>query len=412
MSIFIADTSALKNRSLMFAYANSPYMITTWISGPISEAFLKGPGFRWGFGAFAIITPFVTMPLYFLFQHNYNKAKKAGLVPDRTTNRTIGESFKHYLVEFDAVGLFLITGGLALFLLPFNIYSFQTDGWKSATVLSMLIVGFLMIVAFVVWEKYWAPVTFLPYELLTDRTVLGACVLAAVLFISFYIWNAYFQSFLQVVNRLTVTEATYVGNIYSMGSCFWAIVVGILIRYTGRFKWIALYFGVPLNILGVGLMAAFRQPGVNIGYIVMCQIFVAFAGGALVICEQMAAMAAVSHQYVAVVLAIEAMFASIGGAIGLTVAGAIWTGVFPYRLAEYLPADLKDQAMTIYGDMTVQKSYPDGSAARDAITAAYGDAQKMMLIGGTCILGLGIVCVAVWRDIKVKDFKQVKGNVV
>jgi hypothetical protein len=35
------------------------------------------------------------------------------------------------------------------------------------------------------------------------------------------------------------------------------------------------------------------------------QIFIALGGGALVICEQLAAMAATSHQYVAVVLAVE-----------------------------------------------------------------------------------------------------------
>ena len=34
----------------MFAYASSPYIITTWIGGPLATAFLNGPGFHWGFG--------------------------------------------------------------------------------------------------------------------------------------------------------------------------------------------------------------------------------------------------------------------------------------------------------------------------------------------------------------------------
>jgi len=189
-----------------------------------------------------------------------------------------------------------------------------------------LYAGGLLLIAFALYEKYLAPVTFIPFDLLFDRTVLGACILAAVLFVSFFIWNSYFQSFLQVVNGLTITEASYVGNIYSIGSCFWSLVVGVLIRWTGRFKWLALYFGVPLNILGVGLMIAFRQPDVNVGYVIMCQIFIAFAGGTLVICEQLAAMAATSHQLVAVVLAVEGMYSNIGGAIGSTVAAAVWTG--------------------------------------------------------------------------------------
>lgn len=32
-------------------------------------------------------------------------------------------------------------------------------------------------------------------------------------------------------------------------------------------------------------MIHFRQPDINIGYIVMCQIFIAFARGTLVICQ-------------------------------------------------------------------------------------------------------------------------------
>jgi hypothetical protein len=343
---------------------------------------------------------------------NLRKAKKAGLLPKKESNRTTFGSIKFHLIEFDVVGLLLLCGGLALFLLPFSLYSFQPGGWKSPLVISMITAGGLLIILFAMWEKYGASVTFIPFELLTDRTVLGACILSATLFVSFYIWGSFFLSFLQVVQGLTVTEASYVVNIFSIGSCFWAIIVGLLIRWTGRFKWLAMYFGVPLTILGVGLMVVFRQPGVNIGYIVMCQIFIAFAGGTLVICEQMAAMAATDHQHVAVVLAIEGMFASIGGAIGQSIAAGIWTGVFPKRLAEYLPEGAKADTSLIYGDITKQLSYPFGSEERVAINRAYGDAQRYMLTVGTCILVLAIFAVALWRDIRVKDFKQVKGLVV
>lgn len=208
-----------------------------------------------------------------------------------------------------------------------------------------------------------------------------------------------------------LTRHRYVGQIYTIGSCFWSFPVGIAIRYTGRFKWIALYFGVPLTILGVGLMIQFRQPDVNIGYIVMCQIFIALSGGALVITEQLAAMAATSHQYVAVVLAIEGMFSNIGGAIGSTISAAIWTGTFPEALERRLPASAQDSLLEIYGDLTTQLSYPKGSPTRTAIDASYGEAQKYMLIGATAILALAIVAVLMWRDINVKNFKQVKGMV-
>lgn len=412
MSIFIADTSALKNRALMFAFASSPYIITTWLGGPIAESVLAGPGYAWGFGIFAIVTPIITMPLFGVFMHNYYKAKKQGLVVKEKSGRTTWESIKYYFVQFDVIGLVLVIAGFALFLLPFNIYQKQAEGWKSPMIIAMIVIGGLLLIAFALWERFFAPVKFLPWELLTDRTVLGACVLAAVLFVSFYIWDSYFSSFLQVVNNLDITPSSYILNIYSIGSCFWSIIVGVLVRWSGRFKWLALYFGVPLTILGVGLMIQFRQPDVNIGYIIMCQIFIAFAGGTLVICEQMAVMAAVEHQYVAVVIAMEGMFSSVGGAIGSTVAAAVWQGVFPVKLMEYLPEESQSNFTEIYGDLVTQKSYPVGSATRDAIERAYGDAQKNMLIVATAVLVLAIGATAVWRDIKVKEFKQTKGNVV
>lgn len=412
LSVFVADTSSLKNRGLVFAYSNSPYIITTWLSGPIADRFLKGPGFRWGFGAFAIITPCITMPLFVLFVQNYNKAKKAGLITPRKSDRTFWQSVIHYGKEFDVIGLVLVSGGLALFLVPFNIYTRQPDGWHSPLIICLLVFGIVLLIAFAIWEKFFAPVKFIPYSLLTDRTVLGACILASVSFISFYIWDSYFLSFLQVVNGLTITESSYVGNIYSIGSCFWAIIVGLLIRKTGRFKWLALYFGVPVTMLGVGLMIKFRQPDVNIGYIIMCQIFIAFAGGTIVITEQTAVMAAASHQYVAVVLAVEAMFSAIGGAIGLTVSAAIWQSVFPDKLKEYLPEESMKNFTDIYEQLNVQLSYPIGSPTRIAIQKAYGDGQRAMLIGGTAVLVVCVAAVAMWRDINVKNIKQVRGNVI
>ena len=276
----------------------------------------------------------------------------------------------------------------------------------------MIVIGGLLLILFAVYEKLWAPKTFIPFPLLTDRTVIGACILAATLFVSYYCWDSYFSSYLQVVHGLSITQASYVSNIYTVGSSLFGLVVGVLIRLSGRFKWLALYFGLPLQILGIGLMIYFRQPEWNIGLIIMCQIFIAFSGGTLVICEQMAVMAASKHQNIAVVLAILSMFTSIGSAIGSTISAAIWTSTFPVALANYLPASEQANLYEIYESLTVQLSYPEGSPARTAINMAYGDGQRWMLTAGTAVLAVGVVATAVWRDYRVKDFKQVKGNVV
>lgn len=123
-------------------------------------------------------------------------------------------------------------------------------------------------------------------------------------------------------------------------------------------------------------------------------------------------MAAVSQQHVAVILATLSMFTNIGGSIGQAIAAAMWTGIFPKRLMRYLPAEEQANFTTIYGSLVVQTSYAVGTPTRDAINQAYADAQKYMLIGGTAVLAIAWVACACWRDIKVKDLKQVKGRVV
>ncbi|KAI4289414.1 MAG: hypothetical protein L6R35_001319 [Caloplaca aegaea] len=412
LSVFVADTSSLRNRGLMQAFASSPNLITTWLAGPISSAYLKGPGWRWCFGTFTILVPAITFPLFGLLVHNYTKAKKQGLIPQRSSPRTPWRSVLHYGREFDAVGLLLLSAGVALFLLPFNLYTLQARTWRSPLIICFLVFGVLLLLLFFVWERFLAPVTFIPYALLLDRTVFGACILSTTLFISYFCWSSYFASFLQVVNNLDVTRASYVVQAYTVGSVVASLVVGYLIHRTGRYKPFTLYFGIPVSILGTGLMIHFRQPGRDVGYTVMCQLLISFAAGTIIICDEIAIMAAAaSHQHIAVVLAVLGMFANVGGAIGLTVAAAIWQDILPQKLAEYLPVEELPNLPLIYADITVQLSYPVGTPARTAIQHAYGDAQMMMLVAGTAIWAVGLVAVAVWRDINVIGVKQTKGHV-
>ncbi|OTB07724.1 hypothetical protein M426DRAFT_53055 [Hypoxylon sp. CI-4A] len=409
VSVFIADTSQMKNRAFMIAYAASPWIITVWAYGPACEKMLDTIGFRWGFGIWAIVIPIVCAPLAGLFFWNARKAEQMGLIKVTPHGRGFFANVKWYFIQFDVIGLLTIATGLALFLLSFSLYAKQPDTWRSPLVICFLVFGCLLVIAFGFWEKYGAPVSFLPWWVLKNRTVIFTYTMMASLYMSWYIWDSYFYSMNIVVFNQSITHATYIGNIYTIGSCFWSLVVGVILHYYGRLRPLACYFGVPLTILGVGLMIHFRQPDVNIGYIVMCQIFVAFGGGTLVICEQMTVQAVSKHENIPSVLAIEGLVASVGGAIGLAIASAMWQGIFPVKLAEYLPADALPDLTTIYGDITVQSSYPVGSATRDAINRSYGETQKLMLITSTALYSIMWVSTFLWEDINVKDIKQFEG---
>ncbi|KAK3079365.1 hypothetical protein LTS18_005036, partial [Coniosporium uncinatum] len=121
--------------------------------------------------------------------------------------------------------------------------------------------------------------------------------------------------------------------------------------------------------------------------------------------------AAAKQQHFAVSLAVLGLFGNIGSAIGLTISSAIWQGVLPNKLVEYLPAEELPNLLMIYGDIVTALTYLPGTPTRDAIQHAYADAQRGLLIAATSVWVIGFVAVLMWRDIKVIGIKQTKGVV-
>lgn len=411
VTIFVSDTTSLKNRSLMLSIAGSPYIFTTWSGGPIASAALSGAGWRWGLGVWAVVTPVVVLPFCGIFFWNQHKARKLGFLEGALTIRDLSlSSIWKYCIDVDLAGIFILAAGMTLFLLPMNIYSMQGDGWRSPMIISMIIIGGLLIIAFVFYERFLAPVTFIPYNLLVDRSMLYGGLFFMFLFFNNGVWGSYFSSMLMVVWNQSVANTTYINNIYRTGSSVFAIIIGLFIRWTGRYKPFALYFFMPLMMLGVGLMIHFRQPDQSIGYVIMTQIFVAFAGGPLVECGQMCMMAVADHQHIAVSFAVLSLFGSIGSAIGSTVSAAIWTGTFKKALERHVPKTVNVDM--VYSSLYAQLSYPPGTPERLGIAKAYGDAQKIMCITSVAILTGCFASIVMWRNLNVKTIKQTRGNII
>lgn len=412
MSVFVADLTSLKNRGLVQTLCASSQIVTAWLGGPISTTFLDGAGWRWALGMESVLLPGITLPLLGLFLHYYLKAKKQGLVPQRTSQPTIWKSLAYYVQEFNVVGLLLMSAGVAFLLLPFNLYAFQAKGWGSPLVICFLVFGLVFMVAFGVWERYFAKISIIPWGLMKDRTVAGACLLGFALFLSNMCWGLYLSSILQVNNNMSVTTASYVVQMYTVVGFGFAIFIGALMSYTGRFKPVTLFFAVPMSILGAGLMIYFRQPNGKAGYVIMCQLFTALGGGTIMITDEIAILAAVKEQqHFAVAIALVSMFSNIGSAVGLTLSSAIWQDVFPKSLALHLPLEEQPNIVMIYADLTTQLSYPVGSPTRLAIQKAYGEGQKYLFTAATASLSLAVVATLMWRNINVKNTKQTVGRV-
>lgn len=80
--------------------------------------------------------------------------------------------------------MLLTTAAFSLVLLPLSLAASSKDKWKSGSIIAMIVVGCLCFVAFYVWERYYAPVQYLPFHYLRDRTILGSCVCNFAMFVS------------------------------------------------------------------------------------------------------------------------------------------------------------------------------------------------------------------------------------
>ncbi|KAK4131429.1 MFS general substrate transporter [Trichocladium antarcticum] len=410
IDVVTADISKLKNRGLAFAFTSSPYMITAFAGPKAAEDFYEDISWRWGFGCFAIIFPVVAAPLFFILKFNLRKAEKQGIIASEKPDRTLAQSIWYYVLEFDALGVLLFTAGLTIFLLPFTLAADAPDGWASGYIIAMIVVGFVLLAAFFLYEWLAAPTPLLDYTFLSDRHVVGTCLLDAVYQVSYYCWANYFTSFLQAVNNMSVSNAGYIDNTFNVVSGVLLIGVGFAIRKTGHFKWL-LYLAVPLYTLALGLMIYFRRPEQSVGYLIMCQVFISIGGSIFIIVQQVSILAAVNHQHVAAALALLNAVGTTGGAIGATISGAVWTNTFQKALVKYLPASAMPDLPGIYESLEVQLAYAVGSAERIGIQKAYGYAQTRMLAAGTSFMVLAFVATLLIRNINLANHPQVKGMV-
>ncbi|CAN8098833.1 unnamed protein product [Discula destructiva] len=412
LDVFVADTSGLRNRAFAFAFVGTPFICTAFTAPLAAASFLSTSTWRWGYGAFCIIMAAVFVPLAMVFKFYTIKARKMGLLVRQDSGRSTVQSFVHYFHEFDIVGCVLLMAAFLLVLLPFSLTSYGLAEYKGAQFIAMLVVGILLFPTFYIWERYFTRTHFIRWELFQNRTVTGACALSAILYFSFYQWDLYLQPFILVVYNLDIAMAGYVMEIYNVGSAVWGVLFGLWVRQTKHFKYTALFFGLPLMFLGSGLMIYFRSADQGIGYIVMCQIFIAFAGGTLVISEDMAVMSAADRDGVPMMLSVLGLCSSVGGAFGYAVTGAIYNNVWVKAATRHLPEEYKGNATTIWmGSYTLQTTYEVGSPVRDAINEAWGDYEKNVAICGTAVLILAIPAIAVWKNYNV-DRKQNKGIVI
>jgi EmrB/QacA subfamily drug resistance transporter len=111
--------------------------------------------------------------------------------------RVLGESRDESASSFDIFGAITITGGLSL--LVYTIVDANSSGWGSSKTISLFIVSFVLIAAFIAIERVWKQ-PLLPFRIFRNRTLTGANLtgvfVAMSLFSMFFFVSLYMQQVL------------------------------------------------------------------------------------------------------------------------------------------------------------------------------------------------------------------------
>ena len=381
--IFIADTSTLLNRALLFSLPDVPFLFTVWAGPKLAEMLLVHTGWRWGYGIWTVILPIAFLPLMLALHLNYKKAKKMNLLtPSPKEGQSLVGLARNLWYDLDIMGLVLLCAALALILIPLTIAAKAASKWKNASLIAMTSIGALCLVIFPFWEanRRLAPQPFIPLRLLRNRSVLAGCSISFLYFAVFYTSiQPYFSSYLQVVHSQSVTAAGQIVNLFSLASTIGGLLISLVIKYTRHYKYY-ITLGACVYLLGVGLMIQFRSQDSSIVAIVWTQICIGFGCGLLNVPTQLGVQASVGHADVAAATAAFLTTLEIGGAVGGAISGAIWSNNLLPKLQSYLPQRSRASAEIIFGNITLAKSFAKGSLESVAIDRSYQESLDMILI--------------------------------
>ncbi|KAL4760516.1 siderochrome-iron transporter MirC [Aspergillus foveolatus] len=381
--VFIADSSSLLNRALLALLPELPFLVTVWIGPTIADVVLENSSWRWGYGMWSIILPASFLPLALSLLLNQRKAKRLNLIKERSHHRRgFVAAVRRTWYDLDIFGLTLLSAAVTLILVPLTLAANTKNGWKSNSIVAMIVVGVVCLILLPFWEtsKKHAPKPLLSLHLLKQRTALAGCCLAFFYFMAFYFSvQPYLYSYLQVVQGYDVATAGRVTQTFAFTSTIAAFGVSILIKYTRRYR-VYVTLGCVIYMTGLLLMLLYRKEGSSPLQVLGTQVIVGMGGGLLNVPVQLGVQASASHQEVAAATAMFLTSMEMGGAVGAAISGAVWTHNIPRKLNLYLPDEYKSEAGAIFGKLTKALSYEMGTPVRSAINRSYQETMNKLLV--------------------------------
>lgn len=372
--IVIADITTARWRALGIGISFWPFLVMPWTSALIIDNVTSpdGIGWRWGIGMLAIVMPFCASFIITTLLYYQGKAKKEGLAPKARI------SLYEFCSQIDVGGVVLFSGGLALLLLPLTLAATTPSQWQTPWIIGLLVAGMVLLIALPFYEHYLARNPVVPPHYFANRTI-GLCLLLIAMDnVGFSATHTYIYAWVTVAKGLGARDATFFTFVNGVTQCLVAIVAGVAMLRTGRYKWICV-LGSVVRLVGYGVMVRLRGSENGTAEIFIVQLIQGIGSGMVGTTLLVPAQVVLPHREMPQVTALVICFAFVGGSIGSCIAGGIYTNTLQPALWKYLGSGTTAETVAALAN-SINGVVPDwGTPERVAVSYAVSQSTSAML---------------------------------
>lgn len=239
VQIILSNIIALQKRGLVNSIVGLTHTVSTAIGPLVGGAIVEHISWSWCFWINLPLSAITFLVVFFFLR----------------VNQPTHSSFKEKFRTFDYLGLFLIVGGSVCILLGFSFASSRT--WKSPATISLLVVGWLLLIVFGFWEIKAERIGLSPmvpprlFKLITPSVILIGNATHSIVY---YNASFYLAPYFQYVKLNSPQKAGLHMLAYAFGSALASFGCGLLLFKIRRYRliiwcsWVMLLIGNALCI--------------------------------------------------------------------------------------------------------------------------------------------------------------------
>lgn len=300
----------------------------------------------------------------------------------------LDNAFLAKLRRVDWVGIVLFVGSTTGVLIPLT-WGGVMYSWSSWHTLLPLLLSICGLIAFGIWEEFFAAEPLIPFRVAKNRSAavnyLGTFLQGVVLWCQLYYMPLYYEGvkgYTPVIAGVSMFPATFTVAPAAIG-------VGFLVTFTGKYRW-AIWTGWFLTTLGTGIQIL-MDVHTSIPAWIFINLVSGLGTGMLFPATMFGVQAATPSRDLGPAVSLFVFFRSFGQAVGVAIGGVIFQNQIKAKIlqhpviAEYAAEWAADASALV----EVIKDMQEG-AQKEALKQSYADALKIVwaVLCGLAFVGL------------------------